>query len=422
MAGTRAKEGVTVPLLLVLGLLLGSLLAGCISTPETEITVRRGDLIQAELAVWNTTEVVFPDLGPDAPPSCLPGSMPGGTPCKLPVRSYAVSEDRPATLPDGWEEAWPLPEGLLDVLVGIREGEEVHRSGVKVWGNRSQALLETHRLEAAIPRQAPSAEAYGRTWNATPGPGDQVTLQPTEDGDLGDRLEVPPWCRPEACLFTSRLVGWNGTHLQVEHQPVEGQRVHIEELDTWLTVADVGHGNVTIDNNHPLAGQRFEVTAQVEEIRVPPEGQRRAPSFTVTTLNGTEVSLSDHAGEPLILEFFASWCPSCRENTDHLSKLQATYGDRINILAIDVDPWEEHPQLRAFIEANDVTWPIALDRSGEVSRAYGVGALSTEVVISPQGAIVHTETGVADHERVSRIVHDLLPPDHHDGDAEAEHP
>ena len=289
------------------------------------------------------------------------------------------------------------------------------------YGDHDPELVDTHPLQSHVPRTQKSPEAFGRAWETEALANGTYRLLPQE-GDEGASLEIPRWCNERFCLLQSELVGWNETHLHVRHRPGLGDQVHVADLGTWLTVTQVNETSFQVDNNHPLAGEDLEVGIRVLEIRTPPPGQRRAPDFTLTTLNGTEVTLSDYQGEVLVLEFFASWCPSCRKNTEHLSRLQLTYQDQVNILAVDVDPWEGPEDLESFIEQNDVTWPIALDRGGEVSRAYGVGALSTEMIISPQGAIVHVETGVADHERVSRIVHDLLPPDHHGPGEDRDHP
>lgn len=418
MVGAHTKEGILPPLLLALVVLSPTLLAGCISTPETALTVRRGDLIQASVGIWEDGELVFPP-GAEQPSGCQgPSTDPA---CQPTARTYAVAQQVPATVPDGWEDATALPPGVIEVLTGMAEDQTRQAEAIKAWGNRSEDLVEHHPRETTLTRFVEDQEAYGRTWETTTLDNGTLRIDPGSD-DRGQEVEVSRWCNQRFCLFTSVLVGWDASHLTVRHQAEPGDQVHVASLDTWLEVTDVTEDQVTVDGNHPRAGGTFDVTVRVDEIRTPPEGQRRAPSFTVTTLNGTEVSLSDHAGQPLILEFFASWCPSCAKNTDHLSQLQATYGSQITILAIDVDPWEKRAELRAFIEENDVTWPIALDRSGEVSRAYGVGSLSTEVIVSPEGTIVHTETGVADHDRVSRIVHDLLPPDHHDDEPEADHP
>jgi aspartate kinase len=68
-----------------------------------------------------------------------------------------------------------------------------------------------------------------------------------------------------------------------------------------------------------------------------------------------------------------------------------------------------------FIEPGHPDWPIVVDEHGEVAEAYGVGSLSTEVIVAPDGTIVHTETGVADHDRVVRVLTSLLA----DGDGAA---
>jgi peroxiredoxin len=143
-------------------------------------------------------------------------------------------------------------------------------------------------------------------------------------------------------------------------------------------------------------------------VRATPTGGERAPGFELTTVDGGTVSLAELLGKPVVVEFFASWCPSCKENAEHLVRVNETFGDQVRIVPIDVDPSESADAIREFVDRYGITWPVAVDEQGEVSSAYGVGRLSTEVLIGSEGTIRHVETGVADHDRVVGILEDLV--------------
>lgn len=375
---------------LLAALLTSIALAGCIVEPGAELKVHRGDLVRAALSL-------------EGPPG--PGVPPEGR--------YVVGTNPPPTLPAGWEGAVPLPPGLVPLLAGRTQGSAVKGQDVLVWGPRDPALVVGHERRGALPRTVEDALAYGRAWNTTPTAGGHL-IEPTAD-DRGSALEDPAWCNARFCLHRSTLVDWNRTHLLVHHEPEEGASVHVAELDTHLAITAVGPDRFDVDGNDPRAGQAYDVTGTILEVRAPPGTVRRAPAFRVdaVTRPGT-VDLASLEGRPAVLEFFATWCPSCLKNVAHLKELQATYGDDVVIVSIGVDPWESADELRSFAEAQGIGWTLARDAEGTAARDFRVGQLSTEFVLDANGNIVHIETGVADHLRVSRIVHDLVPDHHHD--------
>lgn len=401
---------VRVPVGLLVLLALTPALAGCLSEPSTVLTARQGDLVRAELVVLDRDGVVLPedlagrsmeeacgvDLGADPNAGCPPA-----------LREYVVATSVPADLPDGWAGAKAVPEGLLPVFMGVREGGWTVSQGVLAFGLGSPELVEAHAREGALPRIVETAEAYGRSWNVTRLDNASARLEPDE-GDIGASVEAPSWCNERFCLFESELVGFNDTHLHVSHQAEQGDQVHIASLNTFLTVVEANGDRFVVDGNDPRAGASYDVYIRVTDIRAPPEGVRRAPAFDLTTVHGEHISLDDLLGQPVVLEFFATWCPSCIENTRHLRALEDQFGSKVQIVSIDVSSLDQASQLESFIRDNGVTWPVAVDQDGSVARSYGVGALSTEVIVDPEGTIVHVETGVANHDRVVGVIEGLL--------------
>jgi peroxiredoxin len=397
-------------------LIVGSLLAGCLSSPSTQLSARRGDLAEIELVVAGEDGLALPANATNASQVCpAPLAEVGAEGCPAARAPYVLLDESPAHLPDGFENASGLPESLVDVLEGMREGEHRYREDVQAWGAHRPGLVREHDRRQAVPRAVEDPEAYDHDWNTTQREDGDWFIEPSED-DEGAKLAVSDWCNERFCLFRSELVDWNRTHLVVEHGAEEGDRIHVRSLDTSLAVVDAGPDAFTVDGNDPRAGERFDVYAHLVDLRGPSEGEQRAPSFELTTLEGEPIALQDLLGKPVVIEFFATWCPSCRENAKHLVQVHEEFGDRVNIVSIDVDPWESPESLRSFVEENDVRWPVAVDEQGDVSNDYGVGTLSTEVVVDARGVIRHVETGVADHERVVSLLASLSSEDAADGD------
>lgn len=394
----------------VMLLVPATVLAGCIAEPGTELTLRRGDLIQAELVLTNEDLVLPPGLDGSTGVEGLCGHDPFRQPdkgCPPAREAYALSGDGPSAAVEGFADPTPLPQPIIDALHGLHEGEHLVEEDLAAFGSHDPELVQTHTRNGSLPRIVQAPDAYGHTWNTTRLANGSYRIEP-EPNDQDVLLEAPDWCNQRFCLFESHLTGSNATRLFVHHQATEGDRVHIEALSTWLTVTDTTNATFTVDGNDPRAGHTYDLYVNILEARGPPTENPRAPGFNLTTINGTPWSLEAHLGQPVVLEFFATWCPSCIKNTNHLNKLETRYADQVAILSVGVDPWESQRAINRFIEANNVGWPVAIDEEGTVSQAYHVGSLSTEVLVSPQGSIVHTENGVADHDRVVAEIDSLL--------------
>jgi len=308
-------------------------------------------------------------------------------------------------LPDDWANATRLPGPLVDVIAGTPEGQARVLEDVEAFGPHRSGLVETHERTGRVSRYVEDPAAYGREWNGTRLDNGTFRIDPAAPNAT---VRTPAWCDASFCLFTSRLVDVTDAHLVVEHGAKRGDEVHVKRLATHLRVAEANAAHFVVDGNDPRAGETYDVYAKPVEVRAPPEGGRRAPGFDLTTVHGGTVQLADLVGQPVVLEFFATWCPSCKENARHLVDVHERFGANVSIVSIGVDPAESPAAIRDFVRTNGIDWPVAIDEQGEVSTRYSVGQLSTEVLVAPDGTIRHVETGVADHERVVGILERML--------------
>jgi peroxiredoxin len=117
-----------------------------------------------------------------------------------------------------------------------------------------------------------------------------------------------------------------------------------------------------------------------------------APDFTVPTLEGGTFTLSAQRGKPVILFIMAYWCGTCIPEAQALGKLHQQYGERLAILALDVDPSSTPEGLRKFRQyagAPNYVW--AFDRDNQVVQAYRIRALDTTFIINQTGEIVYSD-------------------------------
>lgn len=117
-----------------------------------------------------------------------------------------------------------------------------------------------------------------------------------------------------------------------------------------------------------------------------------AADFTLQTLDGQTVRLSDLRGRPVILNFWASWCGPCREEMPLLSRTHDELKDSgVIILAVDVQ--ESAATVQRYVDQNRLPFMIALDTDGQVSGQYRVRSLPTTYFIDAEGVIQSWQVG-----------------------------
>ncbi len=129
--------------------------------------------------------------------------------------------------------------------------------------------------------------------------------------------------------------------------------------------------------------------AVVGRLRAP-DLPERAPGFALPDLDGGMVRLEALRGRPVVLNFWATWCPPCRVEIPAFSRLAARRPDVV-VLGIAADGTPE--TLRAAGADLGATYPI-LRGTPEVFGAYGVTTYPTTVVLDAEGRIVHAHTGL----------------------------
>ena len=129
-----------------------------------------------------------------------------------------------------------------------------------------------------------------------------------------------------------------------------------------------------------------------EETTLTKVGQT-APDFTVTTLDGRPFHLDAERGKVVVLDFFATWCPPCREEMPHLEQQvwQRFKGDRFAMLALG----REHvdTELLPFVKEFDLTFPVAADTNRDAFGLYAEEYIPRTVVVGADGTILFQSTG-----------------------------
>jgi peroxiredoxin len=134
-----------------------------------------------------------------------------------------------------------------------------------------------------------------------------------------------------------------------------------------------------------------------------------APDFTLQTLDGQPIQLSSLRGQWVFLNFWATWCPPCRQEMPTFQRLlNGGFGpvqDKVAVLAVDA--LESANTVSAFMNELDLSIPVALDSDGAVNRLYRVLQLPITFVVDPAGVVRYEQLGEMTPELLQKYLDQL---------------
>ena len=133
-----------------------------------------------------------------------------------------------------------------------------------------------------------------------------------------------------------------------------------------------------------------------------------APAFDLPKLGGGgSTSLADYRGQVVVLNFWASWCKPCREESPLLERWHRRIRDR-GATVLGVDILDVTGRAQAFVDEFDLTYPMLKDKDGEGLDKFGVVAYPETFVIDRQGRIAAVQRGPVDERFMRSQVEPLL--------------
>ena len=110
--------------------------------------------------------------------------------------------------------------------------------------------------------------------------------------------------------------------------------------------------------------------------------------FTGELMGGSAFSISEFAGKPVLFHFWATWCPICELENNTIQSISKDYQ------VISIASWSEgEAEVKAYMQDNQLTFPVMLDTSGELAQSLGVKGVPYSFILDPNGEITFVESG-----------------------------
>jgi len=143
------------------------------------------------------------------------------------------------------------------------------------------------------------------------------------------------------------------------------------------------------------------------ETRAGPVQSGIAPDFTLTSFSGENLTLSDLHGQVVVINFWASWCPPCREEAAYLEQTWRKYKDQ-GVVFIGVDYLDTETEALAYIEEFDITYFNGPDLRTSISQAYKIQGVPETFYVAKNGELRSLKIGPLVSPELDQKIEELL--------------
>jgi thiol-disulfide isomerase/thioredoxin len=134
----------------------------------------------------------------------------------------------------------------------------------------------------------------------------------------------------------------------------------------------------------------------------------KARDFTFESLDGSNVSLSDHEGSVVLVNLWATWCSPCRAEIPDLEAAYQSYKDE-GFVILGVNVQEPQENVAPFVQEFDMSYPVLLDKDGELMKTYRAQGLPMSFIVDADGVIQVRHMGYLTGEQLESYLANLLP-------------
>jgi cytochrome c-type biogenesis protein len=188
-----------------------------------------------------------------------------------------------------------------------------------------------------------------------------------------------------------------------------------ESSDATMQESDSGEDTGTVANESDSGEVSNSETEESENVQAP----LPAIDFTLTDQYGNEHTLSDYKGKVVFLNFWATWCPPCKEEMPHIEQLYQEYNlneDEVVFLGVANPKSEEYPNnqdeekedIIKFLEDNEYTFPTVFDETSDIFESYYITAFPTTFMIDKEGNVLGYVPGMMTKDMMISVINQTL--------------
>jgi thiol-disulfide isomerase/thioredoxin len=116
--------------------------------------------------------------------------------------------------------------------------------------------------------------------------------------------------------------------------------------------------------------------------------------------------LSELKGKPVVINFWASWCPPCTDELPYFQRVEELYGDKVRVITVD---WAEDPQTAlGYLRDKHLDLPLVSDRQSKIYAAYSLSEVPDTVVLDAAGNVSYVSVGGLSWQELTQAVEHAL--------------
>jgi len=135
---------------------------------------------------------------------------------------------------------------------------------------------------------------------------------------------------------------------------------------------------------------------------------RQAPDFRLESLDGRQVSLADYAGQVVLLNFWATWCPPCKDEIPAIERVYEAHRDE-GFMVLGINEGEALAVVQVFASEIGITYPVLIDKRGNVAAKYRRRGLPLTLIVDRDGVIQVRHEGYLTAGQLDKYLSGLLP-------------
>lgn len=161
-------------------------------------------------------------------------------------------------------------------------------------------------------------------------------------------------------------------------------------------------------NGTNTVDQKSTVISAKTKSSSPSNVTLKTTDFTVTSASGKSRKLSEFAGKPIVVNFWATWCSPCVKELPYFNNLSKEYKGDVEFLMINVEESSKEENVKNFVKENKYTFPLYFDNTGWAYSAYSDGYIPFTLVINSNGELIYNNSGGLTEEKLRSLIEEAF--------------